>query len=125
VSCGTPPHIAAALEHDGLEPHLREQQRGKQPAGAETDDDRSLGEIRRCFGNWAIGSVGRKTDLAILREALEHGCLVGDFHIDDADEEDAGVLLARVVAAFEQRVFEQVRIADLQAFDDRSPQRLG
>ena len=26
-------HVAAALEHDGLEAHLREQQRGEQPAG--------------------------------------------------------------------------------------------
>ncbi len=113
------PHIAAALEHDGLEPHLREQQRGKQPAG--TEADRRCGRSvrrRRRLGDRVIGGVGREADLAILREALEHCRLVGDLHVDDADEEDAGVFLARVVAAFEQREFEQLRIADLQAFDD-------
>ena len=112
------PHITAALEHDGLEPHLREQQRGKQTAGAEADDDGSLGEVRRRLGNRVIGGVRCETDLAVLRETFEQRRLVGDLHLDDADEEDAGVFLARVVAAFEQRVFEQLRIADLQAFDD-------
>ena len=113
-----PAHVAAAFEHDGLEAHLRQQQRGKQPAGTESDDEGPLGELRRRLGNRVIGGVGREADLAILREALEHRRLVGDLHIDDADEEDAGVLLARVVAALEQREFEQIRIADLQAFDD-------
>ena len=122
---GSAPHIAATFEHDGLEPHLRKQQRGKQPAGAESDHDGPLGEIRRCFGNRVIGGVRREADLAVLLEALQHCRLVGDLRLHDADEENGGVLLARVVTAFEQRVFEQFRIADLQAFDDGSPQRFG
>ena len=40
-----PPHVTAALEHDGLESHLRQQQRGKQSAGTETDDDRPLRQV--------------------------------------------------------------------------------
>ena len=73
-----PAHVAAALEHDGLEPHLRQQQRGKQPAGAEADHEGPLASSSAgALRNRVIGGVGRDADLAILREALEHRGLVG------------------------------------------------
>ena len=52
-------HVAAALEHDGFEAHLREQQRGKQPAGTETDDERAFGQRRRRLRDRVIRGVGR------------------------------------------------------------------
>ena len=42
-----PAHVAAALQHDGLEAHLREQQRGEQAAGTEADDQRPFLQVRR------------------------------------------------------------------------------
>jgi hypothetical protein len=98
-----PSHVPPALEHDGPETHLREQQRGKQTAGPETHDEGSLLERRGRFRHGVIGRVRSRPDLPVSRESFEYRSLVRDLHVDDANEEDAGVLLARVVAAFEER----------------------
>src|SRR6185295_17903752 len=78
----------------------------------------------RRLGNGVIGSVGSDADLPVARESFEHRRLVGDLRIDYADEDNAGVLLARVVAALEQRVVEKLGIADLEPSHDRLAQEL-
>ena len=115
---GSASHVAAALEHDGLESHLRQQQRGEQTAGAEADDQRPLGQCRRAPSPPGGTRCPVRHRSAGRASALEHCGLVGHLRVDDADEKDAGVLLARVVAAFEQRVFEQFGVADPEAPDD-------
>jgi hypothetical protein len=117
-------HVASAFEHNRLETHLREQ-RGEQPTRTETDDDRPLLQCGRRARDRVIGGVGRDRNLPVLREPREHARLVRQFHVDDADEQDAGLFAARVVTAFEEIHLEEVRVADPQAFDHGRAQRVG
>ncbi len=99
---GAAAHVAAAFQHDGPEAHLRQQQRGEQAAGAESHDDGPFLPLFRRFRDGMIGGIRRNADLPVAGQAPQHGGFVAHRDIDDADEQDAAVLLAGVVAALDR-----------------------
>ncbi|MFN9966096.1 MAG: hypothetical protein ACK52N_04470 [Lysobacteraceae bacterium] len=96
-------HLLAALQHDGLEAHLRQHECCEQPAGAHADHDRAQRLVRRRLGDDAVGRVGRRghldaVRLRLRRHALQHRRLIGDVDIHRVDQLDLAAL-AGVVAA--------------------------
>ncbi|MCY1344625.1 hypothetical protein D9M69_306640 [compost metagenome] len=122
---GAPAHILAALQHDGLEAHLREQQRGEQAAGAEADDHWTLGQTRRRLADRVVVGVRRRADVLVIGEARQDGRLVAHLQVDDVDEQDDAVLLAGIVAALEHGEVQQLGVAEVQAFEDGRAQFIG
>ena len=100
---GAGAHIPAALQYDRLEAHLRQCQRGKQTAGAKTDDYRSFCQDVRRFGNRVIAGIGGGANVTVIGKAFEHRGFVIQRDVDDVNEGDFAVLLARIVAALEHR----------------------
>jgi len=99
-------HGLAALQHDGLEPHLRQHQRRQHAAGAKAHHHRALTlklpKIGRGLRDEAVGHVRGRSDVRVLVKARQQGGLVdagGQRDIDDVDRQQLG--LARVEAAFE------------------------
>ena len=115
---GAAAHVLAALEHDGLEAHLGQQQGGEQAAGTETHHQRALGQVGRRLADRVVAGVRRRTHVQVIGEARQHRRLVAHFQVDDVDEQDDAVLLARIVAALEHGEIEEVGVAQLQAFQD-------
>src|SRR5690606_24369170 len=109
---GAAAHVLAALQHDGLEAHLRQQQRRKQPARAKPNDQLPLAQIGWCLPHRLIIGIRRRTDIAIIGQTPQYATLVAHFQNDDVDEQDDAVLLALVVAAFEYGEVQQIGIAD-------------
>ncbi len=97
---------AAALENERLEAHLGQDEGGEDAARAEADDDRprpSAGrEVGRRLRDQAIAGVGGGPDVAVAGVPREHGVGAHDVAVDGVDEDDRR-LLARVVAAPEDR----------------------
>ncbi len=92
-------HRLAALDHDRAEAHLRQDQRGQQPAGARPDHHRArsapaLGRHHRK----TIGGIGAGSDVRITRVPGQHRGLVRHHGIERIDQLDRR-LLARIVAA--------------------------
>ncbi len=122
---GTAAHILAALEHDGLEAHLCEQQRGEQSAGAEAHHQRSLAQIGWRLAYRVVIGVWRWTHVVVIGKTRQDRRLVAGLQIDDVDEQNDAVLLARIVAALEYGEIQQIGVADVQAFDDGLAQLIG
>jgi len=61
----------------------------------------------------------------VIGEARQNRRLVARLQIDDVDEQDHAVLLARIVAAFEDGEVQQVGIGNAQAADDGLAQLIG
>ena len=122
---GTAAHILAALEHDGFEAHLCEQQRGEQSAGAEAHHQRALAQIGWRLAHRVVIGVWRWTHVVVIGKARQDGRLVAGLQIDDVDEQNDAVLLARIVAALEYGEIQQIGVADVQAFDDGLAQLIG
>ena len=94
-------HFFAALQHDGLEPHLRQQQRGKNPAGTKTHHHGAHGRGGFCLGNGVVSLVGCGANVWVACQALQQRSFlrrVAERHVDDVDQQQ--LLLAGVVAAF-------------------------
>ncbi len=121
-------HLLAALEHDGAQAHLRQDQRREDAAGPEADDDGALAcgrGVEEAVGRPAhevVVGVGRHAQVRVAREASEHGRFVdGEHAVDGVDQHD-GRPLASVVAALEDGERRQVRITHAQARHDRRTQ---
>ena len=79
-------HGLATLEHDGLEAHLRQHQRGKNAAGAKAHHHGALGQRGRGLHGRLPGHVGRGLDVRVLGVLRQQGnflARVGQLHIDD------------------------------------------
>ncbi|MCY1510359.1 hypothetical protein D9M68_447340 [compost metagenome] len=122
---GAAAHILAALQHDGFEPHLREQQRREQSTGAEAHDQRPLAQIGRRLSYRIVVGVRGRADIVVIGKARQDCRLIAGLQIDDVDEQNDAVLLAGIVAALEHGEVQQVGVADIQAFDNGLAQFIG
>jgi hypothetical protein len=123
-------HRLAALQHDGAQAHLGQDQRGKDAAGAEADDHRPRPargeEVRRGVADRAVGGVGRGADVRVACVARQHGGFVhasGQLHIHRVAQHD-GRLLARVPGAPEDTETLKLSLKQAQALQHRGVQRL-
>ena len=122
---GAPAHILATLQHNRLEAHLRQQQRGEQTARAEADYQRPLGQAGRRLSHRVVVGVRCRANVLVIGQARQNRRLIAYFQIDDVDEQDHAVLLARIVAALEDGEVQQVCIGNTQALDDGLAQLIG
>jgi|GEM_PF-4971519 len=122
---GAAAHILAALQHDGLEAHLCQQQRGEQPTGAEAYHQRPLGQIRWSLTDRVVAGIRRRAHVVVVGKARQDCRLVTNLDVEDVDEQDDAVLLARIVAALEHAEVQQVGVTDVQTLDDGLAQRIG
>src|SRR5574343_214757 len=117
-------HRLAALKDDWPEAHLGQDQPGEQAAGAGADDDRAGLQFSRRLGDELVAGIRRRADVAIIGKPGEQRGLVGHREVQGIDQHDRR-LLARVVAALENREIEQFAVGDAQAPADRRAQRIG
>ena len=122
---GAAAHILAALQHDGLEAHLCQQQRGEQPTGAEAYHQRPLGQIRWSLTDRVVAGIRRRAHVVVVGKARQDCRLVTNLDVEDVDEQDDAVLLARIVAALEHAEVQQVGVTDVQTLDDGLAQLIG
>ena len=107
------PHDFAALQNDGPEPHLREQQRREQPARPRADDDGAQSQMLRRAGGQPVVDVGRGFDVFVPGKAREHGGFVFYLHIQRINQQDVG-FFACVMGAAEDGAGEQLLRRDAQ-----------
>ena len=110
-------HLLATLQHDGLESHLRQRQRGQHAAGAEADHHRALREVCRGVCGGVPAHVRRGLDVGVAGVLLQqsgHGAggVIGQRHIDD--EHLLQLLLARIEAALVHVHLGQIGGGDAQ-----------
>jgi hypothetical protein len=116
-------HGLAALEHDGLEAHLREHQRREDAAGAEADDHRPARAFGR-VGRRRVAHVGRGLDVRVARmlgEQCGFELRVGQLHVADVDREQ--VHLACIEAALEDGVGGDRFERDVEGPGDQGDER--
>jgi hypothetical protein len=116
-------HRLAALDDDGLQTHLRQDQRRQKPAGTGADHDRArtapaLGRHDREL----VAEVRGRLHMRIAVMPLQHGILIPHHGIDRVDQLDRG-FLARIVAAPEHGEADQVFLRDAQLGQHRRFQR--
>ncbi|MGT2494838.1 hypothetical protein ACU4GD_41620 [Cupriavidus basilensis] len=93
-------HFLAALQDDGLEAHLRQDQASQQSARPHADHHRAQGRARRrCLRDEAVGHVRRHAPVRLAGHALDRRRFVRDFDIDDVGELDIGALAGIVRAS--------------------------
>ncbi len=119
---GSPSHLPPALEDDGPESHLGEEQRGKDAAGAEPDDQRPFAEVLRHVRHGVVTRVGRRTNVGIPGQPPQDFRLVAGVQVDDVDEQDSPALPARIVAALEDAEIQEIGGLDLQLAHDGGAQ---
>jgi len=114
-------HFLAALQHDGTQAHLSQDQGGEDAAGAEAHHHRTqvIGctEIGGRVAHKLVRRVRRRANVRVTGHALEHmGFQLGrgQLAIDRVDQHD-GRLLARVVAALEHGEIQELGILDAQS----------
>ncbi|MNR29049.1 hypothetical protein D3C85_1464080 [compost metagenome] len=105
-------HRLAALQDDGLEAHLRQDEPGKQATGAGADDDGALLQAGGRLGDELVFGIGRGPYVAIIMKALEQRRFIFDVDIQRVGQQDI-VFLARIVAAQEDG--EAVEVAGRNA----------
>ena len=81
--------------------------------------------FQRRLRDRVVGRVRRNSHLSIPRETLQHRRFIAHRDIDDTDEHNGAVLLARVMTALEQRQTEQLRLRNGKALQDGLSQRFG
>ena len=114
-------HGLAALQHQRLEAHLRQDQRGEDAGRPEADDHRALRQVLRRLRHEVVARVGTWLDARIVGKACEYRHLVIDVQIDRVDEQQR-ILLARIVAALENGEFANGPFGDAQACGDGAVQ---
>ena len=101
-------HRRTALQYQGPEPHLCEQQRGKHAAGAETHDHRAHRQCGGCLRHPLIRHVRRGADVRVRLQTRQNRrfyvCLKR--HVDN--ENCQYICFARIKAAFENPQFGDV-----------------
>jgi len=117
-------HRLAALQDDGAEAGLGQDQGGEQAARPRAHHQRAGKGPGRRMGREAILHVGAGAYRRLTREPPQQRGLVGDLGIDRINISD-GRAVARVVTALEDMKALQRRGIDLQPPDDGGPQRLG
>jgi len=118
-------HRLAAFQHDGLEAHLRQHQRGKDAAGPETHHHGPQRQIGGRLANRLPGHVGRGLDVRAARvPGQQHGFArrVGQGQVDDVDRQQVG--LARIEAALVHVHAGNVGRGDAQDLDGLGAQRV-
>ena len=116
-------HDLAAVDDDGLEAHLSQDQTGEQSAGASADDHgaRTVEALGR-LGHQLVGRVRPNAHVVVSGEPRQYGGLVAQTHIDGIDHQDRR-LAARVVGpAGNLKALEIVGL-DPQALDNRGLHR--
>ena len=117
-------HRCAAFDDNRAESHLRQHQRGQQPARSCTDHHRArAGIVFRRAGDEAIGGIGRRPHMRIIGKARQHRLLVRHHQIERIDQPDR-MLLARVIAAPGHGKPLQLGRGDFQPRTDRLGQCL-
>ena len=79
-------HFLAALEDDRLEAHLRQQQAGKNAAGAKTDHDRAFGQPLRRLAHYVVADVRRRVDVTVIGEPEQQGGFALHVQVDGVNE---------------------------------------
>jgi hypothetical protein len=114
-------HRLAALQHNGLEAHLRQHQRGEDAAGAEADHQRTFRQVLRRVADEVVVHVRRRRQVAVVAEFLQQRRLV--FHLDvDRINHQQRVLFARIVAALENAEADKLIVRQFQALQNRRAQ---
>jgi hypothetical protein len=99
-------HVLAALQHQWLQAHLRQDERGKQAARPEAHHHRAQAAAAaagRGLADDAVAGVGCGPQVSVARRARQHGRVVtrsAQGEVERVDELDIG-LAPRVVAAAE------------------------
>jgi hypothetical protein len=117
-------HRLAALQYDRPETHLRQYQRGEDPARAETDDDRAFRQMLGGVPDEVIFHVGRRREVTVVAEFLQQRRLAFHFDVDRVDQQQR-MLFARIVAALEDAERDERFIRQFQALEDRRAQGPG
>ena len=118
-------HRLTALQHDGLEAHLRQDHRRKNAAGAKAHDHGALLHLRGCGGHRVVGHVGAGADVGVackLGEQVGFPC-GGYIHVNDIDPKQCR--FACVKTALEYREVCDVSRRDAQGLGDQRRQGLG
>ena len=122
-------HRLAALQHNGLEPHLRQGQGGEQATRAQAHHHWAFGLMGRPVGGrddrWRPAHVGGGDDVRVVGMALQQRGLltgIGQRHVHDVDRQQIG--LARIEAAFEHLQLANSRWVDAQGLCGQAGQRL-
>ncbi len=108
----------AALQDQRSITHLGQQEAGKQAGWPHADHDRARSRIFRRLGDKAVTGVRRSFDMRILCEFRQDCSFIAHFHIQRVGEQD-GVRLARIHAALENDVADQLIFCDAQPFENR------
>ena len=121
-------HGTAALQHDGAQAHLCQDQRSKEAAGAKTNHQWASApgaiEVKRGMTDESVAGVGAGAQVRITRKSQQHCGLVGLIRqraVQCVDQHHGGTL-ACVVAAFEDRKAQQLRRREFQTRQDRQAQ---
>ena len=91
-------HRLAALENNGLEAHLRQDQSGEQSARAHAYHHGAVGQASRCLRDVVVAGVRRGLQRALAGMAAQQRGFVLDFDVYCVDQRDRA-LAARVIAA--------------------------
>ena len=81
----------AALEDDGAEAHLGEDQAGEHAAGPQADHHRAMGEPGGRARHLPVGGIGGLDHP--LDPALQYGRRIGHVHVDGVDQDDQPITL--------------------------------
>ena len=95
-------HAFTALQHDGAQPHLCEQECGEYAAGAKTHHHRARWQHRAGLARQQVGHVGRGADVRVLLQLRKQPGLLARVvqgHINNKDRQQ--ICLAGVKAALE------------------------
>ena len=118
-------HRLTALQHDGLEAHLRQDQCRKNATGAKAHDHGAMLHLRGCGGHRVVGHVGAGADVGVackLGEQVGFPC-GGYIHVNDIDPKQCR--FACVKTALEYREVCDVSRRDAQGLGDQRRQGLG
>ena len=114
-------HQLAAFQDDRPEAHLREDQRGEQPARAASDHHRAARQTGRSMRHRAVLRIRRRGQPRIAGAAAQHGGFVAQRHIDAVDQPDRRAP-PRVVAAPCHRQAGQIGRIEFQALQHSAAQ---
>jgi len=95
-------HAFTALQHDGAQPHLCQQECCEYAAGAKTHHHRARWQHRAGLARQQVGHVGRGADVRVLLQLRKQPGLLARVvqgHINNKDRQQ--ICLAGVKAAFE------------------------
>ena len=113
------PHLLAAIQDNGAKTHLRQDQRGEQPARSGADHHRTAGQILRRARHLVVGGIRRRQDATV--PARQHRRLAACFGVDRVDQVNGG-FPACIHPTAKHGVAEQRILRHIEAAKDRRAQ---